>query len=92
MGEEIDVPKWDLEKIGIAYRYKAVADHLELRIRAGQFKPNMPLPGERALAEQYGVALGTIRNATDLLRERGLVATLPGRGTFVKPAEEWPES
>ena len=91
MAEEIDVPDWDLDTIGIAYRYEAVADHIALRIRAGQFKPNMPLPGERALAEMYGVALGTIRNATELLRERGYVATLPGRGTYVRPVEEWPQ-
>ena len=36
------------------------------------------LPGERALAEEYGVALGTIRRAIEELTARGLVIVLPG--------------
>jgi DNA-binding GntR family transcriptional regulator len=31
----------------------------------------------------YGVAYGTIRHATKILRERGLIKTVHGRGTFV---------
>ncbi len=81
------MPEWDPDTVGIAYRYAAIADHIALRIKAGHFKPNMPLPGERALSQEYGAALGTIRRATEELRDRGLVATLPGRGTFVKPPE-----
>lgn len=84
MGEEIEVPEWDPDAPRIGYDYMAVADHIELRIRAGKLKPGMPLPGERALTQEYGHALGTIRRATEVLRERGLVVTLPGKGTFVQ--------
>ncbi|MFG2347088.1 GntR family transcriptional regulator [Streptomyces phaeochromogenes] len=38
---------------------------------------------ERDLAEEYGVAHLTARRATRELRERGLVVTLPAKGTFV---------
>ncbi len=41
------------------------------------------LPAERDLAAEYGVAYDTIRRATALLRERGLIQTVHGRGTFV---------
>ncbi|MFI1970356.1 GntR family transcriptional regulator [Streptomyces cinnamoneus] len=41
------------------------------------------LPGERDLAEEYGVAIGTARRAIQELRERGLLITLPAKGTFV---------
>jgi DNA-binding GntR family transcriptional regulator len=41
------------------------------------------LLGERAMAEDYGVAIGTIRRAVRDLRERGIVVTLPHKGTYV---------
>jgi GntR family transcriptional regulator len=42
-----------------------------------------PVRAERDLATHYGVAYGTIRRAMQLLRERGLIETIHGRGTFV---------
>lgn len=65
--------------------YKQMADHLEARIRAGEFVPNRPLPAERRLAEEYFVSLGTARRATGLLRERSLVRTVRSKGTFALP-------
>lgn len=35
------------------------------------------------LAEHYGVSYGTVRRALEVLRERGLIATVHGRDTFV---------
>ena len=52
------------------------------RIAAGELKSGDRLPGERDLAEEYGVALGTIRRATQELRDRGLVRTVRVKGTF----------
>jgi len=40
-----------------------------------------------ALAEEYGVALGTMRHALADLRSRGLVETLPAKGTYVLARE-----
>jgi GntR family transcriptional regulator len=77
------VPPYDPEAAGPAYTYVRVADHLAARLAAGEFPPNSMLPGERALAEEYGVALGTIRRAMGELRDRGLVTTLAAKGTFV---------
>ena len=39
------------------------------------------------LMQEYGVAYDTIRRATALLRDRGLIITIVGRGTYVTPAE-----
>jgi GntR family transcriptional regulator len=50
---------------------------------AGEFPPDSRLPGERALSEEYGVALGTIRRAMEELTGRGLVVVLPAKGTYV---------
>ncbi len=68
---------------GPQYVYLQVVDHLEARIEAGELVADSRLPGERELAAQYGVALGTIRRAMQEMRERGLVVTTPSRGTFI---------
>jgi len=77
------IPDFDPAKIGPGYLYVAMADHLAARIEAGELPPNTRLPAERDLAADYGVALGTARRATAVLRERGLVVTVPVKGTFV---------
>ncbi|MEV5309981.1 GntR family transcriptional regulator [Streptomyces sp. NPDC052610] len=63
--------------------YVAVADHVEARIRAGELQPGARLPAERDLAQEYGVAYLTVRRAAQVLRDRGLIVTVHGRGTFV---------
>ena len=60
-----------------------VADDIQRRIADGEI--SMKLPSERSIAEEYGVAYTTVRHATAVLRERGLIVTVHGRGTFVKP-------
>ena len=77
------VPAWDRDAVGVTYVYAAIAGHLAMRIRAGEFPPGGRLLGERELSEEYGVGLGTFRRALDLLRERGVLTTLPAKGTFV---------
>jgi DNA-binding GntR family transcriptional regulator len=76
-----DVP--DFDPAADEYVYATMADHVAARIEAGQLQPGARLPGERDLAKEYGVALGTARRAVKELAERGLVRVLPGRGTFV---------
>ena len=61
--------------------YVQLANILAAEIRAGKIKGR--LPSERDLAQEYGVAYGTVRRAMGLLRERGLVVSVHGRGTFV---------
>ncbi|MEU7913468.1 winged helix-turn-helix domain-containing protein [Microbispora bryophytorum] len=74
---------FDPEAAVPGYVYVRMADHIAARIAAGDLSPNSRLPGERALAEEYGVALGTARRAIEELRDRGLVVTLPAKGTYV---------
>jgi DNA-binding GntR family transcriptional regulator len=63
--------------------YVQVADHIEALIRDGRLAQGSRLPAERDLASEWGVAYDTIRRATALLRERRLIVTAVGRGTFV---------
>jgi len=77
------VPPYDPKAAGPSYTYMRVADHIAARIAAGEFPPDAMLPGERALAEYYEVAVNTLRRAMDELTGRGLVVVLPAKGTFV---------
>lgn len=63
--------------------YLQVANHIAARIASGELTPGTRLPAERDLAEFYGVAYDTIRRATQVLRQRELIVTVHGRGTFV---------
>jgi len=62
--------------------YVQLANDLARKIEAGELTGR--LASERDLATEYGVAHGTVRRAMELLRERGLVQSVHGRGTFVK--------
>ncbi|UWZ40801.1 GntR family transcriptional regulator [Dactylosporangium roseum] len=70
--------------------YVQIADIIQQRIEAGELQPNRPIPSELALQQEFGVARGTARRAVELLRDRGLVFTVPQRGTFVadRPADD----
>jgi DNA-binding GntR family transcriptional regulator len=65
--------------------YVQLAEILEWRIEHGRLLPDRPVPSETALRQEFGVARGTARNAIRVLRERGLVTTIQGKGTFVRP-------
>jgi len=67
----------------IGYEYRRVADEIAALIADGTLPRGSMLRGERAMAEEHGVAIGTVRRAVRELRERSLVVTLPHKGTFV---------
>lgn len=60
-----------------------IASLLRRDITTGELLAHERLPPERALAEQYGVARGTIREALNRLADESLVAIKPGSGTYV---------
>ena len=71
-----------------SYVYMDVADAVAGQIADGKLPAGSRLPGERDLAAEHGVAVGTVRRAVAELRERGLVVTLPGKGTYVRAVPE----
>jgi DNA-binding GntR family transcriptional regulator len=69
--------------------YVQVADVIAARIASGQLAAGRRIPSESDMVQEFGIARATARHAVDLLRARGLVYTVPQRGTFVgQPAEE----
>ena len=63
--------------------YVQLADHIAGRIAGGDLRPGARLPAERDLAAEYGVSIDTVRRAVVMLRDRGLIVTLTGRGSYV---------
>jgi len=64
-----------------------IAGALRKQIASARFARSDRLPPERALAEQFGVARGTIREALKRLEETGFVERRPGSGTYVTYSE-----
>lgn len=65
--------------------YRQLAGQLRERITSGQIPPREPLPSITELAEETGLARGTVRKALGVLADEGLVYSVPGRGTFAGP-------
>lgn len=72
---------------GTAVGSSDIAAELRRQIASGRFMPSERLPPERSLAERYGVARGTVRQALRQLEEMGFVERRPGSGTYVTWAD-----
>ncbi|KAA5836018.1 GntR family transcriptional regulator [Saccharopolyspora hirsuta] len=65
--------------------YLQIAEDLLSAVRDGKLKPGDQLPSYSALARDYGVAVGTVRSALDVLRDRSVIVTRHGTGSTVRP-------
>ncbi|HXS64381.1 MAG TPA: winged helix-turn-helix domain-containing protein, partial [Streptosporangiaceae bacterium] len=81
---ETDMNDAVIDRISIKHAYQQVADAIAARIEAGRY--TIKLPAERDLADEFGVSYITVRHATAILRERGLIVSIHGRRTFVASA------
>jgi len=52
-------------------------------ITSGKIAARQPMPSIKSITQQYGVAKGTAEKALGVLRDEGLVVTVPGRGIYV---------
>jgi GntR family transcriptional repressor for pyruvate dehydrogenase complex len=60
-----------------------IASRIRALIVGGSFKPDQPLPSERALAKRMRVSRGSVRDALRRLEVVGLLETRHGQGTFL---------
>jgi GntR family transcriptional regulator, transcriptional repressor for pyruvate dehydrogenase complex len=63
---------------------EALADQIEEWVLSGELEAGSKLPSEDSLGRQFGVSRPVVREALAQLRERDLVETVTGSGTFVK--------
>jgi DNA-binding FadR family transcriptional regulator len=64
--------------------FEALAAQLEEGILSGELEAGAKFPSEESLRRQFGVSRPVVREALGRLRERGLIDTVNGSGTFVK--------
>jgi DNA-binding GntR family transcriptional regulator len=67
--------------------YEQAADYVAAAIASGGLEPGQKLPAERDLADEWGIAYLTVRRAMQELRDRGLIISRVGKGTFVRPGD-----
>lgn len=60
--------------------YTVVLDWLEHRLRSGEISVGDKLPGERQLAEEFGISRASVREAIRILDAMGLVRSSTGSG------------
>ena len=66
---------------------EAIADAIARDVEEGRLHPGDRLPPQRRLAEELGLAVGTVSRGYGEAEERGLVVGEVGRGTFVQRTE-----
>jgi GntR family transcriptional regulator len=66
------------------HKYRRIATDLQAAIDRGEYAPGDRLPGENVLAERYGVAVMTARQALHLLRSQGIAESRRGAGFYVQ--------
>jgi DNA-binding GntR family transcriptional regulator len=60
-----------------------VVEDVRRKIAAGELLPGEALPTVTAMGETYGVSKTTVLKALSILRDEGLVYTVPRWGSFV---------
>ena len=63
--------------------WQSIADHLRAEIARGIWPPGTKLPTEAELAQRFGVNRHTLRHATRVLADEGLLYSRRGAGVFV---------
>ena len=67
--------------------YNQIANLIEQRITSGEYKSGSRLPSEQKLCEEFGVSRTILRETLKLLKERGLIGTRTGSGSYVTRPE-----
>jgi DNA-binding GntR family transcriptional regulator len=74
----------DIERDSVVPVYEQIADRIAAQIESGELPPGARVPSEATICQTYEVSRDTARRAMELLRERGLVETRAGKGSFVR--------
>jgi DNA-binding GntR family transcriptional regulator len=65
--------------------FQRIVDDITRQIEDAELAPGDQLPSTTRLEETYSVSRVTVLKAMAVLREQGLIETVPRWGNFVKP-------
>ena len=77
-----DSPRFD--PVSPVPLYEQAADWVAGAIESGELAHGQKLPSERDLADQWQIGYQTVRRTMRELRERDLIVSVVGKGTFVR--------
>jgi DNA-binding GntR family transcriptional regulator len=66
-----------------------VAQIMRERIEKGEWKPRRRIPSQGELATEFRVSAHVVARAAAFLRSRGYLWTLPHKGSYARPSEDW---
>lgn len=87
MGIELHIDKSSESPV-----YRQIIEQITRKLRAGELKPGDRLPTERDLAEQLGIARGTVNRAYEELTRSQILESIPGRGSFISAQQDVAET
>ena len=71
-------------RYGALPKYVQIAEMLIRDMGAGRLVDGTRLPPEREMAEELGIAVGTLRKSLDVLADKGLLDRIQGSGNYVR--------
>ncbi|SEL91775.1 phosphonate metabolism transcriptional regulator PhnF [Xaviernesmea oryzae] len=83
------MPKDGIDRGSGVALWRQIADRLRQAIVDGEFGTDGLMPGEMALSARFAVNRHTVRAALAGLVEEGLIETVQGRGTRVRPPKRY---
>jgi GntR family transcriptional regulator len=70
--------------------YLQLTQHMEKKIKAGEWKPGWKMPSEQTLCDHFKVSRTVVRQALNTLSSADLVAKYKGKGSFItQPKMAW---
>lgn len=73
-----------------AKKYELIAGQIEQMILDSEMKPGDRMLSIQKLYRHFGAAPATVCNALNLLRERGIITSVPQKGTFISRIPDSP--
>jgi GntR family transcriptional regulator len=69
--------------------WEQVYEILRDRIVSGEYKVGHPIASQVQIVDEFGIARGTAEKIRKKLIGDGYVVAVSGRGTYVRPREDW---
>lgn len=77
-------------RYGALPKYVQISEMLIRDMAAGRLMDGARLPPEREMAQELGIAVGTLRKSLDVLAEKGLLERVQGSGNYIRAQADVP--